>query len=81
MQQYGRHFYRWVDQLAKEKGLDREFVMLGLMNRFRARLKDEDMSWYLEGLTDEEALADLKELDDCKDEIARSQEKGWWPGL
>ena len=78
VQQYGRHFFRWIVQKARQEGFDEEFVMGSLMNRFRARLRDEDMTWYLDGLTDEEALADLKELEDCKNQIARSQELGWW---
>lgn len=78
VQQYGRHFFRWIHEQAKRTGLDEEFVAGCLVKRFQSRLRDEDMSWYLDGLTDEEALADLQHLDGIKDDIAHSQEHGYW---
>jgi len=80
VQQYGRYFARWVDEQAKEHGLDEEFVVRALMLRFKSRLKPEDEAWLLKGLSPEEAKAKLDDLEDLKDAIARSQEVGWWGG-
>ena len=78
VQQYGRYFARWVSEQAKHHQLPEGFVMEALMKRFQSRLKAEDESWLLEGLTEEEAATKLADLEDLKDAIARSQENGWW---
>ena len=78
VQQYGRYFARWVSEQARAHDLPEQFVMKALLHRFQARIKPEDESWFVEGLTPEEAEARLAELEETRDAIARSQESGWW---
>ena len=78
VQQYGRYFARWVTEQAKAHELPEDFVMGALLKRFQSRLKPEDMSWFVEGLTDAEKDEKLADLEDIKDAISRSQENGWW---
>ena len=78
VQQYGRYFARWVSEQARAHELPEQFVMKALLHRFQARIKPEDESWFVEGLTPEEAEARLSELEETRDAIARSQESGWW---
>ena len=80
VQQYGRYFARWVSEQAKHHHLPEGFVLEALMKRFQSRLKPEDMSWFVEGLSEAEAAAKLADLEDTKDAISRSQENGWWGG-
>jgi len=80
VQQYGRYFARWVSEQAKTHQLTESFVMEALMKRFQSRLKPEDESWLVEGLSDDEAATKLADLEVLKDAIARSQEVGWWSG-
>lgn len=78
VQQYGRHMYRWIVTLAKKHDLPENFVMEALCNRFKTRLREEDMDWYLEGLTERQKGTALKQLDKLRDEVSRAQEQGWW---
>lgn len=78
VQQYGRYFARWVDEMARKHDMEPNFAMGALLCRFKSRLKDEDMDWYLEGLNARQRKTALKELEELKNEIALSQERGWW---
>ena len=81
VQQYGRHFARWVHEQSQRTGLEEDFVLQGLYLRFQSRLKLEDQSWFLEGLDEKDAQAKLAQLEELKNEIAVSQEEGWWPEI
>lgn len=78
VQQYGRHMYRWIVETAKERDLPENFVAEALVNRFKARLRDDDMDWYLDGLTERQKRTALKQLDELRNDISRAQEQGWW---
>ena len=78
VQQYGRHMVRWVREMAREHELPEEFVIQSLYERFRSRLRDEDLDWYTEGMSKKERAAALRDLEECKNEIANAQERGWW---
>lgn len=78
VQQYGRYFARWVHEQARKHDLDTEFVIMALHNRFLARLKDEDMDWLTEGMSEKQKAAMLDHIEQLKNDISRSQEVGWW---
>lgn len=80
VQQYGRYFARWIDEMARKHDMEPNFAMGALLCRFKSRLKDEDMDWYLEGLSARDKKRALKELEELKNDIALSQERGWWAG-
>ena len=78
VQQYGRYFARWVSEQARTNDLSESFVMQSLLLRFQARIKPEDEAWFVDGLSEEEAAERLAQLEEMRDQIARSQERGWW---
>lgn len=78
VQQYGRHMYRWVVENARKHELPEEFVLQGLMNRMKSRLREEDLDWLCEGMTKRQRAKVIKEIEANKDEIAKAQELGWW---
>lgn len=78
VQQYGRHMVRWVHEMARTHELPEEFVVQSLYERFRSRLREEDLDWYTEGMTKKQRAQAIRDLEECKNEIAQAQERGWW---
>ena len=78
IQQYGRHMYRWVVENARKHGLPEEFVAGSLMERMKSRLREEDLDWLCADMTEKEREAIVKDIEECKDEISKAQERGWW---
>ena len=72
------------DELTEEQQRMMQERIKAMQEKFKShvekqeRNKLQDLKDIVPGLTDEEALADLKQLEECKDEIAHSQEHGYW---
>jgi len=76
--QGGRSCAIWVEHHARRLGVDREFVVMALYNRFFSRLRPEDFVQLGLAETPEELIEADAFMRQLQDELAVAGERGWW---